>query len=371
MSAPSSYPNPNQTPETESEPPTDPSMKPTPDRALTLLSAHASILSRIRSSIPTSPSPPSSPPRLVLVSKLKPASDILALHRPDPSLLQQSQSPSLPKDLDSPPPALHFGENYLQELLQKSHLLPPTIKWHFIGGLQSNKCVQLARDVRGLWAVESVDSVKKAQGLEKGWGERMRRRKEAKTNNEDGEEGAEEGEEEEKLRVFVQVNTSGEESKSGVPPDLPASSSDSSSSSANGTSTSTSSASSDFPLLTLTTHILQSCPHLHLQGLMTIGAIARSTQPSTSTSTSTSPSNPSTPSPNEDFTLLSTTRSRLAPLLNLAEADLELSMGMSSDFETAISQGSGEVRVGSTVFGERPMRGEARVLESTAGEKGA
>lgn len=53
------------------------------------------------------------------VSKLKPANDILALHT------QAGQE--------------HFGENYAQELQQKAELLPRTIRWHFIGGLQSGK----------------------------------------------------------------------------------------------------------------------------------------------------------------------------------------------------------------------------------------
>jgi uncharacterized pyridoxal phosphate-containing UPF0001 family protein len=55
----------------------------------------------------------------VAVSKLKPPADILALH----------QSPTLQE---------HFGENYAQELIEKAELLPSTIKWHFIGGLQSS-----------------------------------------------------------------------------------------------------------------------------------------------------------------------------------------------------------------------------------------
>ena len=59
--------------------------------------------------------------RLVAVSKLKPANDILALAR------------------RAEPPQLHFGENYAQELAQKAELLPRDIRWHFIGGLQSSK----------------------------------------------------------------------------------------------------------------------------------------------------------------------------------------------------------------------------------------
>lgn len=82
-------------------------------RASDLRANLSSVLSKIQSSSSSRPSPP----RLVAVSKLKPASDILALH----------QAPSL---------HLHFGENYVQELLEKSKLLPTEIRWHFIGGLQ-------------------------------------------------------------------------------------------------------------------------------------------------------------------------------------------------------------------------------------------
>lgn len=53
------------------------------------------------------------------VSKLKPASDILALYQ------EAGQR--------------HFGENYAQELMEKAEVLPKDVKWHFIGGLQSSK----------------------------------------------------------------------------------------------------------------------------------------------------------------------------------------------------------------------------------------
>lgn len=225
--------------------------------------------------------------RLVAVSKLKPIQDILALHNP-------------------PASQLHFGENYLQELLDKSKLCPPTIRWHFIGGLQSNKCVTLARDVRGLWAVESVDSEKKANLLNKGYGERLRSQEDAGTS-------------EEKLRIFVQVNTSGEENKSGVEP-------------------------SD--AVSLCRFVIEKCPNLKLQGLMTIGAIARSK--------ATTPENE-----NEDFICLRETRDNVVKELGLDS--LELSMGMSEDFEGAIALGSDQVRVGSTIFGTRPPKSEAKI----------
>lgn len=127
-----------------------------------------------------------------------------------------------------------------------------------------------------------------------------------------------------KLSVHVQVNTSGEEAKSGCSP---------------GAET-----------VALCRDIVESCPGLHLLGLMTIGAIARSkaTTPETE---------------NEDFMALRDQRDLVTKELGLPEDRLELSMGMSEDFEGAIRLGSGEVRVGSTIFGERPLRADAKIKE--------
>lgn len=232
--------------------------------------------------------------RLIAVSKLKPANDILALH----------QSPN--------PLQTHFGENYVQELLEKSKLLPRTIRWHMIGGLQSNKCKQLAEQIPNLWCVSSVDSAKKANELEKG--RRALREKESDA---------------EKLRVMVQVNTSGEEAKSGVEP-------------------------SD--ATELCRHVIEKCPNLELFGLMTIGAIARSKE--------TTPENE-----NEDFVTLRDTRDKVAQELGWEKEKLELSMGMSADFEGATKMGSDEVRVGSDIFGERPQKKDAVVKEDAKEEK--
>ncbi len=72
---------------------------------------------------------------LVAVSKLKPVSDILALyelgHR-------------------------DFGENYVQELVDKQSKLPADIRWHFIGHLQKNKVKYLAPFVHLIHGVDSV-----------------------------------------------------------------------------------------------------------------------------------------------------------------------------------------------------------------------
>lgn len=127
-----------------------------------------------------------------------------------------------------------------------------------------------------------------------------------------------------KLSVHVQVNTSGEEAKSGCAP---------------GSDT-----------VALCREILESCQNLNLLGLMTIGAIARSKATTAETV-------------NEDFLTLKEQRDLVAKELGLEEDRLELSMGMSEDFEGAIKLGSGEVRVGSTIFGERPLKADAKIKE--------
>ena len=296
-------------------------------RALTLTESYKSVLQSIATS---SPRPP---PRLVCVSKLKPASDILALHSPSDWLTQLPFAEHTAAKNNLPEPALHFGENYVQELLEKSKILPGTVRWHFIGGLQSNKALQLARDVHGLWAVESVDTIKKATLLNEGKSQGR-----AKSNNDH-----------QRLRVFIQVNTSGEESKSGVVPRLPEPMPEY-------LAVHDREALKEYPLLALAAHIQGSCPTLHLQGLMTIGALARSqaTTPETE---------------NEDFIALREARDRLETLLSLEQGSLELSMGMSNDYKAAIRQGSNEVRVGSTIFGERPPKKEAKVLENMEGQQ--
>jgi PLP dependent protein len=57
-----------------------------------------------------------------------------------------------------------FGENYVQELVEKAALLPKDIQWHFIGHLQSNKVKMIAPFVR---LIHAVDSFKLLQEIEK------------------------------------------------------------------------------------------------------------------------------------------------------------------------------------------------------------
>ncbi|GAA5907940.1 hypothetical protein JCM8208_004003 [Rhodotorula glutinis] len=238
-------------------------------------------------------------PRLVAVSKYKPASDLLALHEHG---------------------VRHFGENYPQELEGKAKELPTDIAWHYIGTLQSNKCKMLA-SIRNLYAIETLTSVKAANQLHNTLSALSPPR-------------------DDRLNIFIQINTSGEEQKSGLPALEP------SSSAAQG------------PLVDLALHIVHKCPTLRLKGLMTIGSLESSTSDA----------------PNPDFERLKETREALVGALKdkagaatgeegdavrqaVEEIDkegLELSMGMSSDFAEAIEQGSTNVRVGSSIFGARP-----------------
>lgn len=227
----------------------------------------------------------------------------------------------------------HFGENYVQELVEKSRALHadcPEMRWHFIGHLQSNKVRSLLQTCN-LYMVETVDRVKIARALDTELEKRVKREHESNQLLEGSIVG-------DRLRVMVQVNTSGEENKNGVSPGR--------------------------DLIDLVRYVVEKCPHLQFVGLMTIGALARSVQTESSGA-------------NEDFELLVKCRQEVCQkVFSNDDVDaVELSMGMSSDYLTAVSQccgfffndmyhpltpeliqieyGSTNVRVGSTIFGER------------------
>uniref|UniRef100_A0A2R5LIY6 Pyridoxal phosphate homeostasis protein n=1 Tax=Ornithodoros turicata TaxID=34597 RepID=A0A2R5LIY6_9ACAR len=211
-------------------------------------------------------------PRLVAVSKTKPKELIIAAYR-------EGQR--------------HFGENYIQELIEKSNNQEilrecPDIKWHFIGRVQSNKVPKLV-SVPNLYVVETLDSEKLAAALNRGWSQR---------NNPTP------------LNVMIQVNTSGEVQKGGVEPSETAS---------------------------LAQYVVKECASLKFFGIMTIGMA--SYDPSTG--------------PNPDFVNLVKCRDAMCEKLGLDRGDIELSMGMSADYVHAIELGSTNVRVGSTIFGQR------------------
>lgn len=173
-----------------------------------------------------------------------------------------------------------FGENYVQEGIEKiSTLSDLSLEWHFIGPLQSNKTRQVAEHFD--W-VHSVDKLKLATRL-----------------------SAQRPTHLPPINICLQVNISGEDSKSGCHPD---------------------------EVIALAREVA-TLPGLRLRGLMAI------------------------PAATDDFDLQ---RRPFAQLRTLAEqlcvAGLPLdtlSMGMSHDMNAAICEGATIVRIGSAIFGER------------------
>lgn len=174
-----------------------------------------------------------------------------------------------------------FGENYLQEALGKQQELTDLpLSWHFIGPIQSNKTRAIAENFA--W-VHSVDRLKIAQ--------RLSEQRPADLPP---------------LNICIQVNVSGEASKSGcTPADLPALAS-----------------------------AISALPRLTLRGLMAI------------------------PEPTDDRAEQDAAFAAVRELNQSLQASLKLpldtlSMGMSHDLESAIAQGATWVRIGTALFGAR------------------
>ena len=173
-----------------------------------------------------------------------------------------------------------FGENYLQEALAKMpDLADLPIEWHFIGPIQSNKTKRITENF--VW-VHSVDRIKIADRLAKDRPESLP-----------------------PLQICLQVNVSGEDSKSGVQPE---------------------------ELVQLAAHVVR-LPRLKLRGLMAV--------PELTTATALQRS---------QFHMLWGLFDRLRK--DGYELDT-LSMGMSEDMEIAIAEGATTVRVGTAIFGPR------------------
>lgn len=176
-----------------------------------------------------------------------------------------------------------FAESYVQEAIAKIAALQDLpIEWHFIGPIQSNKTRAIAE--RFAW-VHSVDKLKIA--------ERLSAQRPAASPA---------------LQVCLQVNVSGEDSKSGVPPGEVAE----------------------------LAHAVARLPNLHLRGLMAI------------------------PAPSEEVAVQRSSFAQLRELrdrLNREGLQLDtLSMGMSDDLAAAIAEGATMVRIGTAIFGDRIYR---------------
>ncbi len=177
-----------------------------------------------------------------------------------------------------------FGENYVQEAIDKisaTRELNPNLQleWHFIGPIQSNKTRQIAEHFD--W-VHSVDRLKIAQRLSEQRPAGMP-----------------------PLQICLQVNVSGEATKSGLEPDA---------------------------LLELA-RAVNTLPNLRLRGLMAI------------------------PEPTEDVEQQRAAFAKLRFMQNDLQAvgiqTDTLSMGMSADMDAAIAEGATIVRIGTAIFGGR------------------
>jgi PLP dependent protein len=173
-----------------------------------------------------------------------------------------------------------FGENRVQEAAAKIPACPGHLQWHLIGHLQGNKAAQAARLFD--W-VHSVDSEKLIEALDRHAAEAGRR-----------------------LEVLVQVNVSGERSKSGLPPEA-------------------------VPPLLARANDLRA---VEVRGLMTIPPLSE---------------DPEKARPH--FRALREWRDRWEAESGMDLA--ELSMGMTHDLEVAIEEGATFVRVGTGIFGAR------------------
>ncbi|WP_104403305.1 YggS family pyridoxal phosphate-dependent enzyme [Vibrio penaeicida] len=177
-----------------------------------------------------------------------------------------------------------FGENYVQEGVDKvqyfaEHYSDKAIEWHFIGPIQSNKTRPIAENFA--W-VHSVDRAKIAQRL-----------------NDQRPAGMS------ALNVLIQVNTSGEASKSGI---------------------------NEAELFELAA-LINDLPNLTLKGLMSIPANVSSHESQITA-----------------FNQLAALKDKLAE--KYPEVEM-LSMGMSGDMEAAVEAGSTMVRIGTAIFGAR------------------
>ena len=176
-----------------------------------------------------------------------------------------------------------FGENYIQEAVEKiQRLEEKDIQWHFIGHLQSKKSKYAAGNFE---LIHSVDSLKLATEINK------QAAKKGVLQN-----------------ILIQVNTSGEESKSGT---------------------------TEVEVVQMIREIAE-LKHVAIKGLMTMPAFF---------------DDPEGARP--FFKQLRQIKERIETLVIPNVEMKELSMGMTGDFEVAIEEGATLVRVGTAIFGPR------------------
>lgn len=176
----------------------------------------------------------------------------------------------------------NFGENRVQELVEKYDKIDKKAKWHLIGSLQTNKVKYIIDKVE---LIHSLDRIKLAKEIEK---------RAARIDRQ--------------IPALIQVNISGESTKSGIIPEE----------------------TMDF------IEAMKQYPHIRIKGLMTIGPLT------------------------EDRELIRDCFRQMKKLFDeiktkkFSHAQMQyLSMGMTNDFDIAIEEGANMVRIGRAIFGER------------------
>jgi pyridoxal phosphate enzyme (YggS family) len=185
----------------------------------------------------------------------------------------------------------HFGENRVDQLLERSELLKdslPSLNWHFIGHLQSNKLAKLM-SIENLYSIHSIDSLKLLTKLLKSLRERMANGLAP-------------------VKFFLQINPGGEEQKQGF---------------------------GSYEQLSECVRLFASEPIFreNLAGLMAMAPIRTDDKDADAKAC---------------FQQASSLAQQLRDDFDLGE--MELSMGMSGDYKIAIEQGSNWVRIGSALF---------------------
>ena len=168
-----------------------------------------------------------------------------------------------------------FGENYPQELLEKSKKLPKDIEWHLIGHLQSNKVKKLLEEIPHL-VIESVDRVDIVEKINKFASEKN------------------------KTKVYIEINISDEDSKTGCKQN---------------------------DIFNIAEKIMES-PRLELVGIMSLGNIGNK----------------------NEFEKMLKIKEELCEKYSFDKNKFIASFGTSQDYEEALLSGSDEVRVGHQIF---------------------
>ena len=169
-----------------------------------------------------------------------------------------------------------FGKNYPQELLTKSESLPKDIEWHLIGHLQTNKVKKLLEQIPNI-VIESVDRIDIVKKISQY----------ADVKN--------------KTKIYLEINISGEESKTGCPIEN---------------------------INTVLDEIFKNKDKMELIGIMSLGKVGDK----------------------KEFEKMIELKKEICEKYNLDKNKFIASFGTSQDFEEAILSGSDEVRIGHQIF---------------------